>query len=55
VLDLLAPLPFRTLDAGRLANNRTIERMTLLGRELAVRAGHYPRLAWRLLGGEVPA
>jgi 8-hydroxy-5-deazaflavin:NADPH oxidoreductase len=50
VLELLAPLPFRALDAGGLANNRTIERMTLLGRELAVRHGHYPRISWRLLG-----
>jgi predicted dinucleotide-binding enzyme len=53
VLELLAPLPFRMLDAGRLANNRTIERMTLLGRELAVRHGHYPRTSWRLLGASV--
>lgn len=52
VLDLLRPLPFRVLDGGRLANNRTIERMTLLGRELAQRTGSYPRLAWRLLGSE---
>ncbi|NJC72487.1 NAD(P)-binding domain-containing protein [Planosporangium thailandense] len=50
VIELLTPLPFRVLDAGRLANNRTIERMTLLGRELAVRHGHYPRISWRLLG-----
>jgi 8-hydroxy-5-deazaflavin:NADPH oxidoreductase len=52
VADLLAPLPFRVLDAGPLAANRTIERMTLLGRQLALRHGHYPRLAWRLLGGD---
>lgn len=52
VVDLLTPLPFRVLDAGPLAANRTIERMTLLGRQLALRHGHYPRLAWRLLGGD---
>ncbi|SEM05966.1 hypothetical protein SAMN04515665_12827 [Blastococcus sp. DSM 46786] len=50
VLATLAPLPFRFLDAGPLANSRTVERMTLLGRELAQRTGSYPRTGWRLLG-----
>lgn len=50
VMRLLEPLPFRVLDAGPLKNNRTIERMTLLSREVAKRYGHYPRTTWRLLG-----
>ncbi|MEU5095625.1 hypothetical protein [Streptomyces sp. NPDC020996] len=50
VMSLLAPLPFRCLDAGALTNSRTVERMTLLSREIAVRYGHYPRTTWRLLG-----
>jgi 8-hydroxy-5-deazaflavin:NADPH oxidoreductase len=33
-----------------LRNNRVIERMTLLSREIAVRYGHYPRVRYRLLG-----
>lgn len=49
-MTLLDPLPFRVLDAGPLANSRTVERMTLLSREIAVRYGHYPRTTWRLLG-----
>jgi predicted dinucleotide-binding enzyme/uncharacterized protein YciI len=52
VMAALQPLPFRVLDAGRLSNNRTIERMTLLAREIAVRYGFYPRVTWRLLGQE---
>ncbi len=50
VIALFAALPFRALDAGPLANSRTVERMTLLSREIAVRYGHYPRTTWRLLG-----
>jgi 8-hydroxy-5-deazaflavin:NADPH oxidoreductase len=50
VMSLLAPLPFRILDAGRLENNRTIERMTLFERELAIRYGHYPYVSFRLFG-----
>lgn len=52
VINLLQPLAFRVLDAGPLQANRTIERMTLLSRELARRYGHYPRATWRLLGQE---
>lgn len=54
VLRLLAPLPFRFLDAGPLAASRTIERMTLLSRQIALRHGGYPRVSWRLWGGVDP-
>jgi 8-hydroxy-5-deazaflavin:NADPH oxidoreductase len=50
VTRLLDPLPFRVLDGGVLRNNRVIERMTLLSREIAIRYDHYPRVAYRLLG-----
>lgn len=50
VMDLLRPLPFRVLDAGGMINNRTIERMILMGREMALRYGYYPQAGWRLLG-----
>ena len=50
VMRLLDPLPFRILDGGALRNNRVIERMTLLSREIAIRYDHYPRVAYRLLG-----
>lgn len=43
VLRTFRPLPFRFLDAGQLRNNRTIERMTVLARELAVRYDHITR------------
>ncbi|MDO1450870.1 NAD(P)-binding domain-containing protein [Rhodocytophaga aerolata] len=52
VMRLLEPLPFRILDAGTLKNNRTIERMTLLSRELSLKAGNYPRIAFNLWGLE---
>jgi hypothetical protein len=54
VIDLLQPIPFRILDAGGLENNRTIERMTLFERKLAIRYGHYPYVSFRLFGGEEP-
>jgi predicted dinucleotide-binding enzyme len=54
VMSVFSNLPFRVLDAGRLRNNRTIERMTLLSREIAIRYDHYPRTTWRLLG-QAPA
>ncbi|RYZ00491.1 MAG: hypothetical protein EOO11_01370 [Chitinophagaceae bacterium] len=50
VLDLLRPLPFRVFDAGGLRNNRTIERMTLLEKELAQKAGNHPRVSFHLWG-----
>jgi hypothetical protein len=50
VLDLVRGLPFRFLDAGRLANARFVERMTLFSRELGERYGYFPRMAYKLLG-----
>jgi predicted dinucleotide-binding enzyme len=50
VIDVLQGIPFRIMDAGRLSNNRTIERMTLFERELAIRYGHYPYVSFRLFG-----
>jgi predicted dinucleotide-binding enzyme/uncharacterized protein YciI len=52
VMKALSGLPFRVLDGGSLKNSRTIERMTLFSREVAVRYGFYPRVTWRLLGQE---
>ncbi|HET9529906.1 MAG TPA: NAD(P)-binding domain-containing protein [Blastocatellia bacterium] len=42
--------PFRYIDAGRLVNARTVERMTLLIGELGIRYGYFPRMNYRLLG-----
>ncbi|MDO1449896.1 NAD(P)-binding domain-containing protein [Rhodocytophaga aerolata] len=50
VMELLNSLPFRVLDAGMLKNNRYIERMTLLSRELSLKAGNYPRISFNLWG-----
>lgn len=50
VISLLAPIPFRVFDAGLLRNNRTIERMTLLEKELATKAGTHPRVSFHLWG-----
>lgn len=50
IIDLLNPLPFRVFDAGSLKNNRTIERMTLLEKELAQKAGNHPRVSMHLWG-----
>ena len=50
VIDLLKPLPFRVFDAGDLKNNRTIERMTLLEREIARKLGTHPRVSFHLWG-----
>lgn len=50
VIELLQGIPFRIMDAGKLMNNRTIERMTLFERELAIRYGHYPYVSFRLFG-----
>ncbi|SHH01564.1 NADPH-dependent F420 reductase [Streptoalloteichus hindustanus] len=54
VMAALAPMPFRFLDAGPLDRNRTVERMTLLARELSTRYGHHPHVSWRLLGQATP-
>lgn len=42
--------PFRYLDAGKLANARFVERMTLFIAELGQRQGYFPRMNWRLVG-----
>ena len=52
VMGVLRPLPFRVLHAGALKNSRTIERMTLLSRELSLKAGNYPRISFNLWGLE---
>jgi 8-hydroxy-5-deazaflavin:NADPH oxidoreductase len=49
-LQLVENTPFRYVDAGRLANARTIERMTLLSGELGQRYGYFPRMNYKLLG-----
>src|SRR5262245_4069635 len=49
-LELTDGMPFRFLDAGRLRNARTVERMTLLSGELGQRLGYFPRMNYRLLG-----
>jgi 8-hydroxy-5-deazaflavin:NADPH oxidoreductase len=48
--EIARPLPFRFVDAGRLANARVIERMTLLSGELGQRYGYFPRMNYRLVG-----
>jgi predicted dinucleotide-binding enzyme len=50
VLKMTEPMPFRFVDAGRLANARVIERMTLLSGELGQRLGYFPRMNYRFLG-----
>ncbi|MFT3910028.1 MAG: NAD(P)-binding domain-containing protein [Ferruginibacter sp.] len=50
IMELLQPIPFRIFDAGKLKNNRTIERMTLLEKELATKAGNHPRVSFHLWG-----
>jgi hypothetical protein len=49
-LDIVKPMPFRFVDAGRLANARVVERMTLLSGELGLRYGYFPRMNYRLVG-----
>jgi hypothetical protein len=49
-LALSEELPFRFIDAGRLSNARTVERMTLLSGELGQRYQFFPRMNYRLLG-----
>ena len=50
LIEQLKPLPFRFINAGKLANNRTIERFTLLELELAVRYNTYPYISLQLFG-----
>lgn len=47
---LVEGTPFRYIDAGRLANARFVERMTLFIAELGQRYSYFPRMNWRLLG-----
>jgi predicted dinucleotide-binding enzyme len=47
---LAAGTPFRYLDAGPLANARTVERLTLLTSRVGGELGIKPRMGWRLLG-----
>jgi 8-hydroxy-5-deazaflavin:NADPH oxidoreductase len=49
-MGLVEGSPFRYLDAGKLANARFVERMTLFIAELGRREGYFPRMNWRLLG-----
>jgi predicted dinucleotide-binding enzyme len=49
-LRLVTGSTFRYLDAGRLANARVVERMTLFAGELGQRQGFFPRMNWRFLG-----
>jgi len=49
-LQLAKGSPFRYVRAGKLANARFIERMTLFAAELGQREGFFPRMNWRLLG-----
>jgi len=50
VCALFTPSPFRIVDAGKLANARIVERMTLFAMELGGRMGYMPRIGWKLLG-----
>ncbi|MFC0215535.1 NADPH-dependent F420 reductase [Paenibacillus chartarius] len=50
IIALLEPLPFRFIDAGKLANNRTIERFTLLELEIASRYKTYPYISVQIFG-----
>ncbi|USB33153.1 NAD(P)-binding domain-containing protein [Paenibacillus sp. YPG26] len=54
-IEYVKPLPFRFLHAGKLANNRTIERFTLLELELAVRYNTYPYISLQIFGIQEPA
>ena len=49
-IDIAKPMPFRFVDAGRLANARIVERMTLLSGELGQRYGYFPRMNYRFVG-----
>ncbi len=50
LLGIVGAMPFRFIDAGRLANARIVERMTLLSGELGQRYGYFPRMNYRLVG-----
>lgn len=53
-MEYVKPLPFRFLHAGKLDNNRTIERFTLLELELALRYNTYPYISLQLFGIKEP-
>ncbi|MCR2804607.1 NADPH-dependent F420 reductase [Paenibacillus soyae] len=53
-MEAVTPLPFRFLHAGKLENNRTIERFTLLELELAFRYNTYPYISLQLFGIKTP-
>ena len=50
IIKLFEPLPFRFVNAGPISENRTIERMTLLSRNISKRIGFYPRVSWSVWG-----
>jgi predicted dinucleotide-binding enzyme len=50
--ELVQGTPFRYIDAGKLKNARTIERMTLLSGEMGQRYGFFPRMNYKLLGAQ---
>jgi predicted dinucleotide-binding enzyme len=50
VSTLFTPSSFRIVDAGKLANARVVERMTLFAMELGVRMRYVPRFGWKFLG-----
>lgn len=52
IVQTLNPLPFRFIKAGPVSENRTIERMTLLARNISKREGFYPRVSWHIWGKE---
>jgi len=47
---IVESMPFRFVDAGRLANARIVERMTLLSGELGQRYHYFPRMNYRFVG-----
>lgn len=49
-LSIVESMPFRFIDAGKLANARVVERMTLLSGELGQRYGYFPRMNYRFVG-----
>lgn len=48
-LRLAAGTPFRYIDAGPLANSRTVERLTLITSRAGRQLNSYPQMNWRLL------
>ena len=50
--ELVQGTPFRYIDAGKLKNARTIERMTLLSGEMGQRYGFFHRMNYKLLGAQ---